>query len=91
MVRGGFVGLNHPKHMSGQVCCSLCCTVVQTGLEQLNHPEPMRNYSMIVVSSGSAVISVVCGGLVWLNHFILMRNYPTLLVPSGVQWFKEVL
>ena len=32
---------------------SLCCTMVRTGSEELNHPELMRNYPMILVPSGA--------------------------------------
>jgi len=31
----------------------LCCAMVQTGSEQLNHPELMRDYPMILVPIGS--------------------------------------
>jgi len=33
--------------------CSLCCAMVQTGSEELNHPKLMKNYPNIIVSSGA--------------------------------------
>ncbi len=32
---------------------SLCCAMVRTGSEELNHLELMRNYPMILVRSGA--------------------------------------
>ena len=62
----------------------LCCAMVRTGSEELNHTELMSydRYSLwsSVVREGSKV----------LNHTELMRKYPIILASSIAQWFEEV-
>ena len=61
----------YPRHGS------MCCTMVRTGLEELNYPNFMRYYSMILVPSWTVLFKEARKGWPFLE---LTRNYPMILV-----------